>query len=97
LDGESVRVSPDPDRRPIVREEVMPEPCCVRDVGSVRFITLDTVCLAGGAEGSVGSAQLSWLARALDDAAHRHVVVLPHHPSDRLDNPRGEQTGAGLL
>ena len=97
LDGESVGVSPDPDRRPIAREELMPEPCHVWDMGSVRFITLDTVCLAGGAEGSVGSAELAWLARALDDAADRQVVVLSHHPSDRLDNPRGEQNGAGLL
>jgi 3',5'-cyclic AMP phosphodiesterase CpdA len=97
LSGADVEVSRDPDRRPIAREEFMPEPYCVRDVGAVRFITLDTVCLAGGADGAVDSSQLRWLERTLEGARDHQVVLLSHHSSDRLANPRGEQNGAALL
>jgi len=78
----------------------------VRDAGLIRFITLDTVCDAGGADGSIDSKQLHWLERRLEEVhssfpsrdgsvvqtrnLNRYVVVLSHHGSTTLSNPRGE-------
>ena len=88
MTGEAREVAADPERRPIRREELLPEPYDVRDAGRVRFITLDTVRYAGGADGAVDDAQLRWLERQIDEAGDRHVVVLSHHPSFRIDNGR---------
>jgi 3',5'-cyclic AMP phosphodiesterase CpdA len=52
----------------------------------VRFITLDTVRYAGGADGSIDAAQLRWLEEQLQAAQDRHVVVLSHHGSERIEN-----------
>lgn len=84
----------------------------VHDTPSVRFITLDTVCAAGGADGWIAPAQLHWLERRLEEAhsafrsrdgstvqtrnADRLVVIASHHGLDSLSNPRVE-TGAGQL
>lgn len=95
--GESREVAADADRRPIRREELLPQPYYVHDTDRVRFITLDTVCYRGGAEGSVDAAQLRWLEGRIEDAGRRHIVVLSHHSSDRLSNPRGEQNAGALL
>jgi len=95
--GASVGVPADPERRPIQRDELMPQPYYVHDTDRVRFVVLDTVCYRGGADGSVDAAQLHWLEERIDEARDRHVIVLSHHPSDRLANPRGEQNGAALL
>ena len=85
----------------------------VHDAGRLRFITLDTVCDAGGADGSIDAAQLHWLERRLEEAhssfrsrdgtvvrtghEDRLVVVLSHHGYDTLSNPRGEQAADRLL
>jgi hypothetical protein len=85
----------------------------VRDDGDVRFITLDTVCDAGGADGSIDTAQLHWLERRLEESQSsftardgtrthtthrdRYVVILSHHGYDTLSNPRGEQQAGELL
>ena len=82
-------------------------------MGLVRFITLDTVCDAGGADGSISVPQLSWLERRLEEVhasfrsrdgspvqtgnPNRHVVVLSHHGHDSLSNPRGERRADELL
>ena len=95
--GESREVAADPERRPIRREELLAQAHYVHDAERVRFITLDTVCYRGGAEGSIDSAQLDWLESQLVEAGDRHVVILSHHPSDRLSNPRCEQHAAALL
>lgn len=95
--GDARQVAPDAERRPIRREEFLPEPYYVHDTERLRFITLDTVCYRGGAEGCIDAAQLRWLEGQLEDAGGRDVVVLSHHPSDRLSNPRGEQNAAALL
>ncbi|MFI5282604.1 MAG: metallophosphoesterase [Candidatus Dormibacterales bacterium] len=85
----------------------------VHDTPRVRFITLDTVCGAGGADGNVDAAQLAWLEDQLE-AVHsaytgrdgatvrtsnedRLVVVLSHHGLDTLTNPRGVRGGDELL
>jgi metallophosphoesterase (TIGR03767 family) len=85
----------------------------VHDAGAVRFITLDTVCDAGGADGSVDAPQLHWLERRLEEVhsffrsrdgaevrtpnTDRYVVLLSHHGSDALSNPRGERRADELL
>ena len=97
LGGAVREVAPDADRRPITRREFVDPSFYVRDVGEVRFIALDTVCDAGGADGSIGTAQLEWLAAQLDQARDRHVVVLSHHTSDTLANPHGEQRPERLI
>ncbi len=84
----------------------------VHDTPHVRFITLDTVCPAGGADGQVDPPQLHWLERRLEEVhstlptrdgstvrtrnQDRLVVLLSHHGLDTLANPRGQQ-GAGAL
>lgn len=76
----------------------------VHDTPAVRFITLDTACPAGGAEGCVSVDQLHWLERRLEEVhssfrtrsgsitrtprQDRLVVVLSHHGLDTLTNPR---------
>lgn len=95
--GAHREVAADADRRPIRRDELMPEPYYVHDTERVRFVTLDTVCYRGGAEGSIDGEQVEWLERQLAEAGDRYVVVLSHHCSDKLANPRGEQNGAALL
>jgi metallophosphoesterase (TIGR03767 family) len=76
------------------------------DSGAVRFITLETVCEAGGADGHIDKAQLAWLEGQLE-VAHssyrdrdgstvsttnedRLVVLVSHHGLDTLSNPRAE-------
>lgn len=56
------------------------------DVGEVRLISLDTVNLNGGWQGSLDEIQFDWLAGQLADAADRYVVIASHHPSPTLTN-----------
>ena len=76
----------------------------VHDTHAVRFITLDTACPAGGAEGCITWSQLHWLERRLEEAhskfrsrdgtsvrtasSDRLVVILSHHGLDTLTNNR---------
>jgi metallophosphoesterase (TIGR03767 family) len=85
----------------------------VHDTRTVRFITLDTVCAAGGAEGCIDPPQLHWLERRLEEVHSsfrsrdgstvrtqhddRLVVVLSHHGFDMLANPRAERLSDALL
>lgn len=123
--GESREVAPDSERRPISREEFVEAHAqsgghgfsdrsyYAHDAGEVRFITLDTVCDAGGADGSIDAAQLHWLERRLEEVhssfrsrdgsvirtrnENRYVVVMSHHGYDSLSNPRGERRAGELL
>jgi metallophosphoesterase (TIGR03767 family) len=125
LAGESFDVPPDPERRPISREEFVDahvrsgghgftdRSYYAHDAGDIRFIALDTVCDAGGADGSIGAEQLHWLERRLEEVhssfrsrdgslirmhnKDRLVVVMSHHGHDSLSNPRGEQRAGELL
>jgi metallophosphoesterase (TIGR03767 family) len=81
----------------------------VHDVGSMRFITLDTACTAGGAGGSIDEEQVTWLTQQLVDVhsayraadgstlrtsnPDRLVILLSHHGPDTLTNTRGAQPG----
>lgn len=49
-------------------------------------VSLDTTNQAGGADGSVGAAQLAWLRRTLAAHADDYVLVFSHHPSWRMTN-----------
>ena len=85
----------------------------VHDTRSVRFVTLDTVCGAGGADGSIDPPQLYWLERRLEEAHSsfrsrdgstvrtqhddRLVVVLSHHGYDMLANPRAPKSNDEVL
>jgi metallophosphoesterase (TIGR03767 family) len=80
----------------------------VFDTPAVRFITLDTACPAGGADGCLGADQMRWLERRLEEVhskfQSRHglnvstshqdrlVVILSHHCLDTLSNPRAEDS-----
>ncbi|MGD9960776.1 TIGR03767 family metallophosphoesterase [Nocardioides sp.] len=52
----------------------------------VLAISLDTTNQAGGADGSLGSTQLSWLVQQLEAHPRAYVVVFSHHPSHRMTN-----------
>jgi len=85
----------------------------LHDTEVVRFITLDTVCPYGGADGWVEPSQLHWLERRLEEVhstfrsrdgaavrtknQDRLVVVMSHHGLDTLSNPRVESGARGLL
>jgi metallophosphoesterase (TIGR03767 family) len=76
----------------------------VHDTPAVRFVTLDTACPAGGAEGCLTRDQLHWLERRLEEVhssflsrdgtrvrtpnEDRLVVLLTHHGFDTLTNQR---------
>jgi metallophosphoesterase (TIGR03767 family) len=83
----------------------------VHDTPAVRFITLDTACPAGGAEGCLTADQLHWLERRLEEVhssfpsrdgtrvrtSHedRLVVILSHHGFDTLTNRRAHPKALG--
>ena len=83
----------------------------VHDTPAVRFITLDTACPAGGAEGCLTESQLHWLERRLEEVhssfRSRHgtrvrtshedriVVILSHHGLDTLTNRRPHPEARG--
>jgi metallophosphoesterase (TIGR03767 family) len=83
----------------------------MHDTPAARFITLDTACPAGGAEGCITRGQLNWLERRLEEVhssfrsrdgsevrtsnEDRIVVVLSHHGLDSLTNPREHPVAMG--
>jgi metallophosphoesterase (TIGR03767 family) len=60
----------------------------VHDSPGVRFIVLDTVCAAGGADGCIDEDQVGWLQRRLKDAGDKPVVITSHHTLDTMGNKR---------
>ena len=58
------------------------------DTPAVRFVVLDTVCTAGGADGCIDEDQVRWLERRLKEARDRPVVISSHHTLDTLGNKR---------
>jgi metallophosphoesterase (TIGR03767 family) len=77
--------------------------------GVLSFIVLDTVNSAGFAAGSLDKVQFTWLGRRLvrrssryydadgnlveSEAADRLIVIVSHHPLDRLNNPLADSSG----
>jgi metallophosphoesterase (TIGR03767 family) len=81
------------------------------DVGPVRFITLDTTRVAGGADGCLDDDQMQWLVDRLVEVHSSHrgsdgstvhtgnpdrlVVLASHHGLDTLTDTRGADLGPG--
>ncbi len=81
------------------------------DTPAVRFITLDTTCLAGGAAGCLDRRQARWLESQLTEVhsayrgsdgsevrtphQDRLVILASHHGTDTLNNTRGAHAGPG--
>ncbi len=95
--GPDVPVTPDAQRRPFTREEFIDVTAgdrkdrslyYVHDTPAIRFVFLDTVCNAGGAEGCIDEDQVRWLERRLQEVRGRPVVVTSHHTLDTLGNKR---------
>ncbi len=95
--GPDLPVTPDAHRRPFTSAEFIDVAAgdredrnlyYVHDTPAVRFIFLDTVCTAGGAEGCIDEDQVRWLERRLQEVRDRPVVVTSHHTLDTLDNKR---------
>ncbi len=95
--GPDIPVTPDAHRRPFTRGEFIELTAGVRedqslyyvhDTPAVRFVVLDTVCTAGGADGCIDEDQVRWLERRLQEVRDRPVVITSHHTLDALGNKR---------
>ena len=92
--GPDLPVTPDADRRPFTRREfdaaIRQDGTAyyVHDTPAIRFIVLDTVCTAGGADGCIDEDQVGWLERRLQEAPDRPVVITSHHTLDTMGNKR---------
>jgi metallophosphoesterase (TIGR03767 family) len=92
--GPDLPVTPDADRRPFTRGEFEAAihrdgtAYYVHDSPAVRFVVLDTVCTAGGADGCIDEDQAGWLERRLQEARDRPVVITSHHTLDTMGNKR---------
>jgi 3',5'-cyclic AMP phosphodiesterase CpdA len=92
--GPDLPVTPDPERRPFTRGDYDAAirqdgtGYYVHDTPAVRFVVLDTVCTAGGADGCIDEDQVRWLDRRLSEARGRPVVVTSHHTLETLGNKR---------
>lgn len=93
--GPDIPVTPDSDRRPFTRGELVDTHFgnnglgyYVHDAPSVLIVVLDTVCTAGGAGGCIDEDQVRWLERRLNEARGRPVVITSHHTLETLGNRR---------
>ena len=57
-----------------------------KDMGDVRLISLDTVNVYGGWQGSLDESQFLWLKRTLSEVTPKYFVLLSHHPLHTLYN-----------
>jgi metallophosphoesterase (TIGR03767 family) len=94
MTGPDLPVTPDADRRPFSRGEfdaaIRQDGTAyyVHDTPAVRFVVLDTVCTAGGADGCIDEDQVGWLQRRLKEAREKPVVIASHHTLDTMGNKR---------
>ena len=99
--GPDLPVTPDAARRPFTRKDFIAaargftasnredgSAYYVHDAPAVRFIMLDTVCGAGGADGCIDEDQVRWLQRRLKEVGDRPVVITSHHTLDTMGNKR---------
>ena len=56
------------------------------DLGVVRLISLDTVNIHGGWQGSLDEVQFEWLKTMLSDREPKYFILLSHHPLHSLIN-----------
>jgi 3',5'-cyclic AMP phosphodiesterase CpdA len=97
MEGPPHAVPADRKRQPITRSDLLPSSYYVHDAGELRYVTLDTACDAGGADGSIDAVWMRWLEERIDEARYRYVVILSHHGRDTLSNPRGERRAEELV
>lgn len=57
------------------------------DKGPVRMVVMDTVNPNGYADGSLDTAQFTWLKQVIDGSADKLVVLFSHHTSGTMSNP----------
>ncbi len=57
-----------------------------KDLGDVRLISLDTVNINGGWQGSLDETQFNWMKSVLADPSPKYFTLLSHHPLHALFN-----------
>jgi len=57
-----------------------------KDIEQIRLVSLDTVNIHGGWQGSLDETQFFWLKKVLADSDGKYVVLLSHHPAPTLFN-----------
>jgi metallophosphoesterase (TIGR03767 family) len=57
-----------------------------RDLGEFRLISLDTVNINGGWQGSIDETQFLWLKNLLNESNSNQVILFSHHPLHSLFN-----------
>lgn len=57
-----------------------------RDIEAFRLISLDTVNIHGGWQGSLDEAQFEWLKNLLNETSGKRVILFSHHPLHTLFN-----------
>ena len=65
-----------------------------RDLEEFRLISLDTVNIHGGWQGSIDETQFQWLKNLLNESISKQVILFSHHPLHSLFNdyaPEGAQ------
>src|SRR5260370_31419788 len=95
--GPDLPVTPDAHRRPFTRAEFIDVTAgdredrslyYVHDTPAIRFVFLDTVCSAGGAEGCIDEGPVRWLGRRLQEGPDPPAVVTSHHTLHTRRNKR---------
>ncbi len=64
-----------------------------KDIDGVRLISLDTVNIHGGWQGSLDQVQFEWLRKLLSEPEPKLFVLLSHHPAGDLFNDYGGSAG----
>ncbi len=57
-----------------------------KDLGAIRLISLDTVNIHGGWQGSLDETQFNWMKEVLADPTPKYFILLSHHPLHGLFN-----------
>ena len=69
-----------------------------RDINGVRLVSMDTVNIHGGWQGSLDETQFEWIKALLCDETPRYYIFLSHHPASTLFNlytPEGAERRVG--
>ena len=69
-----------------------------KDLNGIRLVSMDTVNIHGGWQGSLDKTQFEWIKDLLADPAPRYFVFLSHHPASTLFNlytPEGAERRVG--
>ena len=69
-----------------------------RDIDGVRLVSMDTVNIHGGWQGSIDETQFEWIKALLCDQTPRYYIFLSHHPASTLFNlyaPEGAERRIG--